>query len=435
MSGLLLLFILLLLLSAFFSCAEAAMLSLSKLQVRRLLKQQRRNARLVEKLKADSHRLLETILIGNTLVNIAAAALATSWAIATFGDTGIGIATGVTTFLVLILGEVIPKTLGVSHPSAVALAISPFLYVIEALFTPLLVVIDWFAKLFAKLFGEPERELFTKDEVRDVVVASEHEGHLKAGERMMIQNVLKLDERNAGEVMTPRLDVFCLEMHKKVDEVIDAILVEGYSRVPVYDTKMDQMRGVVLVKDLLKVVEEGRKGLSLEEVMQPLLVVPENKKLDGVLREFQRRKAALAIVMDEHGLFIGIVTIEDVLEELVGEIYDENDLQESEAVRQLEDDSLLVSGKTLIAELNEKHGLAIPESDDYDTLAGFLMNSFGRIPRQGEELKTGSLRLTVERAAQHRVVTVRVMRLERKQQEAPLSAATARPAKRRKKRG
>ena len=270
-----------------------------------------------------------------------------------------------------------------------------------------------FATLSAKLFGEPERELFTKDEIRDVVTASEHEGHLKAGERMMIQNVLKLDERNAGEMMTPRLDVFCLEMHRKVGEVLDAILAEGYSRVPVYDTKMDQMRGVILVKDLLKMVKEKRKGLSLEEVMQPLLVVPENKKLDGVLREFQRRKAALAIVLDEHGLFIGIVTIEDVLEELVGEIYDESDLQESAAVQRLGDGSLLVSAKTLIAELNEQHSLAIPENDDYDTLAGFLMNSVGRIPRQGEEFTIGALRLIVERAAHHRVVTVKVVRAER----------------------
>jgi CBS domain containing-hemolysin-like protein len=403
------LFVILLLLSAFFSCAESAVLSVSKLRLKRLLRQKRRNAHILAKLKEDPHRLLDTILIGNNLANIGAASLATAMAIQYFGSTGIGIATGVTTLLVLFFSEIIPKSLGVSHASAISLLFAPPLYALQWLLTPVVFVIDRAARVFTRLFGEPEKEAVTEEEVREVLRASEHDGHLKSREREMIQNVLKLDDRSADEAMTPRLDVFCLEMHKKVSEVIDTMIAEGYSRVPVYDTRMDQMRGVVIVKELLLALKEGKTGVTLEEVMQPILFVPENKKLDALLREFQRRKAAMGIVVDEHGLFIGIITIEDILEELVGEIYDENDVHELEEVRKLDGRTYLISGKTLIAELNERLGFAIPEEEDYDTLAGFLMDRFGRIPKPGEETLVGRLRLLAEKVTQHRIVTVRAV--------------------------
>ncbi len=403
------LFIFLLLLSAFFSCAESAVLSVSKMRLQRLLRQKRRNAQLLARLKEDPHKLLETILIGNNLANIGAAALATAMAISYFGNAGVGIATGITTLFVLFFSEIIPKSLGVSHASTISLLFAPPLYALQWLLTPVIFLVDRAAKVFTRLFGEPEHETVTEEEVREVLRASEHDGHLKTREREMIQNVLKLDDRSADEAMTPRLDVFCLEMHQKVSEAIDTIIAEGYSRVPVYDTRMDQMRGVVIVKELLLALKEDKTAVTLEEVMQPLLFVPENKKLDALLREFQRRKAAMGVVVDEHGLFIGIITIEDILEELVGEIYDENDVSELAEVQKMDGQTYLISGKTLIAELNERLRFVLPEEEDYDTLAGFLMDRFGRIPKPGEELRVGSLRLVIEKVTQHRIVTVRAI--------------------------
>jgi len=417
MIGLVIIFFLMLLFSAFFSCSESAMLSVSRMQLQRMVKQKRMNAHLVEKLKEDPHRLLATILIGNNIVNITAAAISTMIAIEMFGDAAIGIAAAITTVLVILFGEIIPKSIGVSHATTISTLFAPILYGLRWIMTPLIYIVDNFTKLFTRLFGEPEKETVTQEEIQDVIRASEHDGHLKAGEREMIQNVLKLDDRSADEVMTPRLDVFCLEMHKKISEVMETIIAEGFSRVPVYDTKMDQMRGVVIVKDLLVALKEGKTHLTLQELMQPILVIPENKKLDSILREFQRKKAVMAVVVDEHGLFIGVITIEDVLEELVGEIYDENDVFELAEVQKLEPNVYLVNGKTIIGELNEELGFGIPETDDYDTLAGFVLHRFGRIPKPGEETRFGHLRLIVEKAAQHRVISVKIIVEEKSHKE------------------
>jgi putative hemolysin len=393
-------------LAAFFNASEMAMLTLSRFQAERLVKQKRAYAGLLLKMRQNPHRLLATITIGNTLVSIAAAALATSLAIGYWGDKGVGIATGVTTFVVLIFGETVPKSMGVYHARALAPVLAPLLYVFQVVLMPVIWVSDAFTLLFNKVFGEPEKERVTAEEVSAMARVGEQDGHIKRREREMIQSVLALDDRNVTEIMTPRLDVFCLDMNTSIADVLDKVVAEGYSRIPVYDGRMDKMQGVVIVKDLLrKVIREGRKG-QVKDVMQDVLFVPENKKLDSLMREFQRKKAPFAIVVDEHGLFIGIVSMEDVLEELVGEIYDENDHDERAPVHKHEDGSYFVSGKTLISELNEDHAFSLPESEDYDTLAGYLMGKLGRIPLQGDEVVTDGWRFTVNRVAAHRIVSV-----------------------------
>ncbi|MBR9692824.1 DUF21 domain-containing protein, partial [Candidatus Woesearchaeota archaeon] len=209
-------FLVLLFLSGFFSGAEIAMISLSRLQVDRLVKQKKRNAALLEKLKSNPHKLLETILIGNNLVNIGAAALATKLSIDLYGNVGVGIATGVTTFLVLLFGEIIPKSVAVNHRKRISLIIAPILYVLQWILTPIIWFIDGFSSVFTKMFGEPEPERVTEEEILDVVSAGEQDGSLKKREREMIQNVLEFDDTNVDEIMTPRLDTYCLEMHKTV---------------------------------------------------------------------------------------------------------------------------------------------------------------------------------------------------------------------------
>lgn len=403
-------FLILLLLSGFFSSAEIAMMSLTQLQVGRLVKKKRRNAKRLAMLKENPHKLLETILIGNNLVNIAAAAIATALSIQLFGDAGIGIATGITTFMVLLFGEIIPKSLAVNHRKAIALAITPILYGLQWLLTPIIFFIDAIASFFTKLFGEPEQERITEEEVIDIVQASEQDGSLKKREREMIQSVLELDDTCVGEIMTPRLDVFCLEMHQRIVEVVDGVLESGYSRIPVYDRLKDRLKGVVLVKDLLRALKEGREQEILKGVMQHVLFVPESKKLDSVLREFQRKKSPFAIVVDEHGLFIGIVTIEDVLEELVGEIYDENDTVNDTVVQKLDATTFSIPGKMPIADLNDKHAFKLPVSDEYDTLGGFLMNRLGRIPLVGDQVEYDHWLFTIDRLSQHRIITVKAVK-------------------------
>lgn len=402
-------FFILLLLSGFFSSAEIALMSLSRLQVERLVKQKRRNARTLAKLKEDPHKLLETILIGNNLVNITAAALATKLAMELFGNSGVGIATGVTTFFVLLFGEIIPKSLAVNHRKRLSLAISPFLYALRGVLTPIIIIIDALSSFFTRLFGEPEPERVTEEEVLDMVEASAADGALKPREEEMIRNVLEFDDTNVDEVMTPRLDVYSLEMRVKVKEVIAEALDRGFTRIPIYDRKMDNVRGVVNIKDLLRALHEGRGDAPLKSIMQPAFVVPETRKIDSLLREFQKRKNPFAIVVDEHGLFIGVITVEDILEELVGEIYDEGERAE-EPVRKLAADTWLVLGKTPIDELNEKYGFSLPESDEYDTLAGYLLNLLGKVPREQRRVVDGKYEFLIEQVRQNRIEYVKILK-------------------------
>lgn len=399
-------FLILLFLSGFFSSAEIAMMSLTKLQVDRMVKRGKKNAKRLAKLKENPHKLLETILIGNNLVNIGAAAFATAVAIQLFGNKGVGIATGVTTFFVLLFGEIIPKSLAVNHRKGISLTISPILSLFQWIMTPVIYIIDWIAGFFTRLFGEPEPERITEEEVVDIIHASEQDGYIKKREREMIQGVLDLDDTNVEEIMTPRLDVFSLEMHRVIDEVIDEVLESGFTRIPVFSRSHDDIKGVVLVKDLLKALKNNNERLFLKDVMQDVLFVPANKKLDTLLREFQKKKSPFAIVIDEHGLFIGLVSIEDVLEELVGEIYDENDIREDLQVKRLNAHSFLVPGKTLIADLNRQIKMKLPESEDYDTVAGLLMQKLGRIPKPGDALDIDHWVMTVKRVTHHRIVSL-----------------------------
>lgn len=403
MTGTIIAFILLLLLSGFFSCAEIVMMSLSRLQVRRLVRQNRANAQQLAQLKEDPHRLLQTILIGNNLVNIGAAAIATKLAIDLFGNAGVGIATGITTFLVLLFGEIIPKSLGVNHTKRIALAITPLMRVLKTLLTPVIIVIDVIASFFTRIFGEGEKERITEEEIHDILKTSETEGQISRRERRMIENIFRFDDTSVDEIMTPRLDVFCLEMRRTVGEVTPSILEHGFTRIPIYDGRMDNIKGIVINKDLIG----ANPKQQLKELLKPVYFVPENKRLDTLLREFQKRKTPFGVVVDEHGLFIGIVTIEDLLEELVGEIYDEDDAS-VEMVRKVDGDAFIVSGKTLVDDLNTEHHFSLPLSEDYDTIGGLVIHQLGRIPKPGDEAELLGLVLRVEKVHRNRVVRVRV---------------------------
>ncbi|RME30890.1 HlyC/CorC family transporter [Candidatus Woesearchaeota archaeon] len=409
MLGTLIVFLILLGLSGFFSSAEVVMLSLSRLQVRRLIKHKRKHAERLAKLKENPHKLLQAILIGNNLVNIGAAAIATQLSLMLFGSAGVAIATGVVTFLVLLFGEIIPKSIGINHAKEIALFITPIMSFLTWALTPLIIVIDAIAKIFTRLFGEAEKERVTEEEISDLLSLGEKEGMIKQRERKMIQNIFKFDDTSVDEIMTPRLDVFLLDMHERVRAVMPDVIAHGFTRIPVYDQRMDNIKGVVNTKDLLATLHEG-KDCPLSALMKPVLFVPENKKLDSLLREFQKKRAPFAVVLDEHGLFIGIVTIEDLLEELVGELYDENDADVRE-VRKVESHTFLVSAKALVEDLNEDYGFKLPESEEYDTLGGLIMARLGRIPSQGEELRVGHVKLTVEKMARNRIVTVRINKI------------------------
>ena len=408
MIGTILIFVVLLFLSGFFSCAEIVMMSLPIRRVRQLNNQDIKNADRLEKLLEHPHTLLQTILIGNNLANISTASIATALAIEMFGNSGIGIATGITTFLVLMFGEIVPKSIGVNNKEAIALAITPIMLILTKVFKPIIIVINKLAKIFTRFFGKAETEQVTEEEINELIKEGEEVGSIKSREREIIENVFRFDDMTADEVMTPRLDVVCLDVNNQLIDVLDQIIEQGFSRFPVHDGNKDDIKGVLLLKDVLNSL--GKKvNPKLSEIMVPAFFVPENRNLDSLLKEFQHKKNPFAIVIDEHGLFIGIVTIEDLLEELVGEIYDEDDA-ESHDIKKVSKGTFVVSGKALVEELNNEQGFSLPISEDYDTIAGLIMDKLGRVPIDGEEIEIEKTILVVNSMHRNRVNVVTIHR-------------------------
>jgi Mg2+/Co2+ transporter CorB len=322
---LLLLFVLLLL-SGFFSGSETALIGIGKIRARALLKRGVRGAETIDKLANEPEAILTTVLIGNNIVNVAAAAIATSIAIDFFGSYGVGIATGVMTLLILTFAEIMPKTIAVHHAERISILISKPLGILTSIFQPLIKAVSVITAAFEKLLGLKlhRKRLMTEEEVETMLDIGEEEGAIEEDEKEMMMGVLKLDEIVVKQVMTPKEEMVCLEVNQTLDSAIELIKRSGYSRIPVFKSSKDNIVGILYAKDLLIKAKEG--NVSLKELMKTPHFVLETKRVDDLLREFQRGKFHIAIVVDKEGKTRGLVCLEDLLEEIVGSIYDEYDV-------------------------------------------------------------------------------------------------------------
>lgn len=402
--------VLLLGLSAFFSASETAFTTLYPWKVRELAETQGGPFRL---LAQDITRFLTTILVGNNLVNIAATALVTELSTRAFGSLGVGVATGVMTFLILIFGEITPKALAVHHAVVLAkVAVWP-VYLVSILLYPV-------GRFFSLLSGfllrvlslEPrDTPLVSEHELKLILAGAEESGTIEAQEEEMIHSILELEETPVREIMTPRVDMVAIEADATLEDFLHLFREHRYSRVPVYRESVDHIVGVAYAKDLLDYYcEEDLKGRTVASITHPPYFVPENMDAWSLLRELRRRNVHMAIVVDEFGGTAGLVTLEDVMEEIVGEIYDETDEPEDAAIRRLPDGSLSIQAQTPVDEVSEALGVELPEGE-YDTLSGFLYEQFGRIPGVGESVEWQGFRFVVESADQRRIERVRVERL------------------------
>lgn len=389
------LLILAVLLSAFFSGAEVALVSINQIKARHLVEQNVKNAKKLLYLKERPYRTLIVILMGNNLVNIGGSAIATKMAIDLFQNAGVGIATGVMTFIILSFGEIIPKTLCAKHAKPIALFIAPIILFLMRALAPLVWFFYKFSKSMERVFGAGEIEpLVTEQEVQNIVKIGEEEGQIKPGEKEMIQRIFLFDDTEVHEIMTPRTDMFSLEWHQSVAEALPKMVKQEYSRVPVYDKKIDRIKGIVFARDLLEAVSEGKTALKLKDLASPALYVPKHKKIDKLLKELQYKKIHMAVVVNEHGGVEGIITIEDVLEEIVGDIFDEADDVEH-LIRPRGKNSWLVLGKTAIDVINEELDLAIPLKPHYNTLAGLIQYVLGHVPKHGEHVQLKKVHATL----------------------------------------
>jgi CBS domain containing-hemolysin-like protein len=403
------LFLICLLLSGFFSSSEVALISITRAKVRALLNQSRKGATALDTLKRSTDTLLITILIGNNIVNVAAASLATAIAIGIYGDVGIGIATGVTVILMLIFGEIGPKMYASRHVEEFALRVAvPILYLSKVLY-PVLWVSDRIKGQFAFRPGVSE-PVVTEEEIKEWIDVGEEEGTIEEEERDMLYSVLRFGDTTVREVMTSRVDVVMIEDTATLDSALSIFNETGFSRIPIYHEQIDNVVGLLNVKDLFAAVFRQQTSATIGSLMYEPYFVPESKKIDELLKELQVKKQHMAVVLDEYGSFAGIVTVEDMLEELVGEIMDEFDEEEPE-VQEIEEGVFLVDARAWVEHLNEDLHLALPLTDSYESLGGLVIDRLGHIPRRGEVVKIeeSNTTLVVMQMRGRRIVKVKLI--------------------------
>jgi len=389
--------IILLLLSGFFSSTETALFSISKTKARHLAKNKGKTYMLIERMKDDPHKLLSTILIGNNIVNIGASALATSVTINIFPNYAVGIATGTMTFLILVFGEVLPKSVATQNNILIArISIYP-IYWLSILFYPVIKFLNFIPMLTGKIKRAPK---VTEEELMAFVEVVEEEGEIKEEEKELIHKIFEFDDTNTSEIMTPRTDMFVIEADEKLH--LENIVKSGFTRIPVIEKNIDHVIGIINIKDIFLHQATSDTEIDVRKIMTKPYFVPENKKLDKLLHQFKIRKHHMAIVVDEHGGVSGLITLEDALEEIVGEISDETDKEEPHIVK-LKTKEWTVLGKADIDEVNEIIGMDIPDLKEYDTFSGYVLNTIGRIPKENEKIAIESYIITVEEKDGNRI--------------------------------
>ncbi len=389
MTGQIILLCFLVILSGFFSGAETALFTIGKVKTRHLAKQGSKVNRLIKKMRDDPHRLLSTILIGNNLVNVGASALATALTIELISNHAVGITTGIMTLLILVFGEIFPKSIATRNNVMIAQLVIVPIYWLSILFYPLILFLNFIPRLTSSFKSKAR---LTEEDLMTFVEVVKEEGEIKEEEKELIKNIFEFDDTSVSEAMRPRADMFVVDIDEELD--LGQVLKSGFTRIPVIKGDIDHIIGILNVKDLFAQHIDANGEISVLKIITKPYFVPENKKLDSLFRAFKKRKQHMAIVVDEHGGVSGLITLEDALEEIVGEITDETDKAEPQIVK-VKNGEWLVPGKSEIDEVNEKIPMSIPDSKDYDTFSGYVLNTIERIPREKEQIAIGRFLVTV----------------------------------------
>ena len=408
MTGTLLALVGLVLLSAFFSGSEIALFSLPEARARALAEDGVPGAGAVVQLKSNPERLLATILIGNNIVNIGAASLATALALDLFGNQGVAYATGAMTLVVLVFGEVTPKGLASANASAVSRIVAPPLLLLSRILFPLVLPLEALTRTFVNRSQRAGQTTFTEGEIREMHAIAHMEGTIEDHERRMIDRVFRLDETRAWDVMTPRVDVFAWPASRTLAGIAAELHSVRYSRVPVYGESIDDVVGVLYTRDAYQALISGMRDVPLGELAREPFFVPGSIPLTRLLGDFQARRIHMGIVIDEYGGTDGLVTLEDILEELIGEIVDETDVERPLIVR-VSRNEVLVEGSADLREVNHFFNTTFPQLE-HRSLNGYLLDELGHVPKPGEELEREGVVIRVETATEQQVVRARITR-------------------------
>lgn len=394
--------------SAFFSGIEIAFFSVSELKLRAMAESGDGKAKMAHYLRSNPQRLLSTILIGNNLANIAAASLATLIALRLFGSHAVAIVTALLTLIILIFGEIVPKTLATKHALAVTVWVAYPIYGLEKLLTPILFALE---PLIVKLTGGRGLSVpfATEEELKMVLDESEKTGVLETDEVQMIKNVFLLNDITAEDTMTPRTYMFALDGNLTIEAAKKELFNSIHSRIPVFDRSPDNIIGVLYKTSALKKLAEDEGAARLADIANPPLFVPSGKPADELMKQFQQEKRHMAIVVNEFGEVIGLVTLEDLLEEVVGEIMDETDITE-ELIKRIGKNQILVDGRTEVRRVNEFFKVDL--GNDAKTVSGLIQEHLGRIPATGESVQIGRCRLVVHEADPKSIKRVQIFKEE-----------------------
>jgi putative hemolysin len=322
--GQIIILLVLLVLSGFFSGVETALMSVHAAKVRSALRQKKRGAEALARIKQNPHRLIITILIGNNVVNILAASLATVLFTDIFGSNGIGIATGVMTFMILVFGEITPKTFAIQNAERLSLLVARPIELLSLILTPFVKIFEIISKVMAVILGSKEEKQLSEEELKTVVTMGRDEGILSNEAAEMMQNILEFDETTVEEIMTPKCDIDMIDGNKTLKQVIDFVVKTPYSIYPVYEGDKDTIIGILDVDDVLKYAKNKRLNVKVKKIVRKVYFVPESKEIDDLLVEFEGKHIPMAVVVDEYGAVKGLVTVEDILEEIVGDIFDKS---------------------------------------------------------------------------------------------------------------
>ena len=415
----------LILLSALFSLSETAITAVSRIKIKHMLEQKLWGAKSLHRLREYPSRLLGAVLIGNNIANIGASALATSMIIDYFSRLGlggvgytVGIATGIMTFLLLVFGEITPKTIAIKNAERLAPVISPFIDLLATILQPLIQLLSLVSSPFIRLFGAkiPEKGPFlSREEIRLLLAVSEKEGAIEEEEREMISSIFEFGSTVAREVITPRPDMICVEVSEGIDKAVKLMLDSGHSRIPVYEGTLDSILGMVHAKELIKIVGIGIGALTLRDFLRPLLFIPESKRVDELLHQMLTARMHMAIIVDEYGVTTGLITLEDLLEEIVGEIHDEFEKEEKPFIK-IDKNIWDVDARQSVFDVNKELGINIPEGE-YDTISGFVFSLLGKVPVVGDVVRYDDLSMSVERIHRRRITRIKIVKLPKKEAE------------------
>lgn len=402
--------ILLILLSAFFSSAETAMTTVNKIRILGLVEEGNKRARTLQKIIDNPGKLLSTILIGNNIVNLSASSLATTWTTRVFGSAYIGISTGILTLMVLLFGEITPKTMATIHSEKISLLYAPVIFFLMRVLTPVIFVVNKLSNgvlLLLRINPNDKQNQITEQELRTFVDVSHEEGVIEKEERQMIYNVVDFGDSQAKDVMVPRIDVAFVDVTCTYDELLAIFRENGYTRYPVFENTTDTIIGIINMKDILLL--DSTSAFSIRTILREPYFTYEHKSTADLLLEMKEYAFNLAIVLDEYGSTAGIITLEDLLEEIVGEIRDEYDADEEEDLKEIiPQQEYLAQGSMKLDDINETLELSL-ESDDYDSIGGYIIEQLDHLPKPGEEYVTeDSIRLVVDQIDKNRIELVHI---------------------------